>query len=1106
MLPTEQMKRMKHPSLALLPPARVEIGPKSLLADTRVETVPDSLTTGIYGQRQKQAIFKNHRSRRRADCLSVGWQLVRQISTAQLKGTGSFTDGDPLEFAGNVMRIAPRPQMAATLTRTGVEFIRQTDQSVVASVNLVEYLGAEQLEHIRNRKVQPIVFTDDLSRVFIAGNQKLIVFDMLTLKIIQQENLELAKNTTSLATVGNLLLIGEGSPGGNNRLQALDISARNINPDGTFKHKPVTLKGTGIETAPNGIAGMVVGPDGRSLVVSTPAQPDNYGLGPKDFTRRGDILILDLNRLDMTTGQIAKPVVAKLPDDGKSGKAPMNIMATRDANRYLVANPLDDDRGLSTLVLTRNAEGIVTSAEMKAIGMGQRDEQVKIDRLDLQRAQSAVLVKVDGVEYALVGDDNFASNDPYWWQMYEAPTYIYTPSGPPIAVGGSANAKKVNVGGKIGIVKDPFGNAEYLGATLPLDGYGILNLGLSEDGKVLIGQLRGLSSANIFDNSPRPSQAHAWDVSELIKAALAQPEQDRLSKHLRLPPNAEQLVSKTNQQAGSIAAGWPIGTFFDPEFVQVSYEGRMGDVIGINIRDLVARKLLLQDGKLTSTELNVPWSKLSAQSQALIGKRMADLSEIELLRNDLDRLVAGGDAEWEPSMKLIAKQSAAGGLVRDAYGKPTPVSRQSDTGTADADYTESGVLFFVPNITQNDVDNLRAGRTVLDKYIGFFFRYKDAADKASPDTAKSGYAQVTAKDFASVSNIFFGDRPLVNPGYSEFLLKGSVGVKQDNDVLDVYRVEQRLKYLGYPAMGYTGPGAAKFPEKSTLSGTPYNLPQNFEVDGTFGEREQRALKLFEKTVRYDGSTVKRFADENFGADGKIEASGDQRKITLDYLNAYNAPHWMQIFAKTPVTDSRVNDQNMQGWYSTQTFTTIKKVEIYGTSWVYDLMKAKQYAPLELSGARTSRFNGTTDANLGFTPNIALGGHSTHDLGMAMDLGLIDYVSDKYQGTFGLENTRAITIPADIAKLPKAWDYGRAITLSALLPNDMDDGKPINNQRAATRDFLSLYWATKNDIKQIDANGNSGSEWAIVNGKTDAEKLSIQTALFRGAGACPKFCV
>ena len=117
----------------------------------------------------------------------------------------------------------------------------------------------------------------------------------------------------------------------------------------------------------------------------------------------------------------------------------------------------------------------------------------------------------------------------------------------------------------------------------------------------------------------------------------------------------------------------------------------------------------------------------------------------------------------------------------------------------------------------------------------------------------------------------------------------------------------------------------------------------------------------------------------------------------------------------------------------------------------------------------------------------------------MDLGLNDYVNGYYQSAKGLRDTPAITIPADIEKLPKAWDNGRAITLSALLPNDMKNGGAENNQRAATRDFLSLYWATKNDIKQLDANGNSGSEWAIVNGETDAEKRFIQTALFRGAG-------
>jgi hypothetical protein len=34
--------------------------------------------------------------------------------------------------------------------------------------------------------------------------------------------------------------------------------------------------------------------------------------------------------------------------------------------------------------------------------------------------------------------------------MYEAPNFVWTPDGPPLAIGGSASAKKVAVGGKLG--------------------------------------------------------------------------------------------------------------------------------------------------------------------------------------------------------------------------------------------------------------------------------------------------------------------------------------------------------------------------------------------------------------------------------------------------------------------------------------------------------------------------------------------------------------------------------------------------------------------------------------------------------------------------------
>ncbi len=207
------------------------------------------------------------------------------------------------------------------------------------------------------------------------------------------------------------------------------------------------------------------------------------------------------------------------------------------------------------------------------------------------------------IEYAIVSDDNQHFLDPYWQAMYKAPDFLWTPSGAPIAVGGSASAKKVAVGGKLGIVKNPFGTfgtPQFIGATLPLDGYGIVNLGLSEDGKVLIGQLKGGFSGNIADGtSTKPNQSYAWNVDALIEAALAVPDENKqLIKHLKLPDTdlAEQRVSAST---GPVA-----GTFFDDDMVIVSQEGRMGDIIGVSLRELAARQLLVKENKATPDKFN----------------------------------------------------------------------------------------------------------------------------------------------------------------------------------------------------------------------------------------------------------------------------------------------------------------------------------------------------------------------------------------------------------------------------------------------------------------------------------------------------------------------
>jgi hypothetical protein len=61
-------------------------------------------------------------------------------------------------------------------------------------------------EHI-SAKAQPIVFSNN---VYVAGNGVLYMIDMLDYRVIQTIEAPTGMNITSLATVGRLLLIGEG--------------------------------------------------------------------------------------------------------------------------------------------------------------------------------------------------------------------------------------------------------------------------------------------------------------------------------------------------------------------------------------------------------------------------------------------------------------------------------------------------------------------------------------------------------------------------------------------------------------------------------------------------------------------------------------------------------------------------------------------------------------------------------------------------------------------------------------------------------------------------------------------------------------------------------
>lgn len=202
--------------------------------------------------------------------------------------------------------------------------------------------------------------------------------------------------------------------------------------------KMITLKGTGIEATTYGVGGMALGPDGRTLVVTLPNARNNYGFGIRG--PGGDVIVLDLDSLNLTTGKINPPVKATTGGD-TTVKFPQTVTATWDKDRFLVASPDDVNRGLGALTLTRDDSGKVTSAALVSIEMPQTFNNVKIDRLNIQRAQSAVLVKQGGIEYAIVSDDNHPFEDAYVQAMFEVPMFVSL-GGPPIPFGGSASAKK----------------------------------------------------------------------------------------------------------------------------------------------------------------------------------------------------------------------------------------------------------------------------------------------------------------------------------------------------------------------------------------------------------------------------------------------------------------------------------------------------------------------------------------------------------------------------------------------------------------------------------------------------------------------------------------
>lgn len=175
----------------------------------------------------------------------------------------------------------------------------------------------------------------------------------------------------------------------------------------------------------------------------------------------------------------------------------------------------------------------------------------------IQRAAGNVIVEYEGKQYALVADYNFLLNDA---NFIDSENYGFGKE----------------IGGKIGIVQDPFGKngkPVYLGATSPIQGGAVDHLTLGADGTLY---------ADVFmdevsdQGSLMFKSLFVWDAAELIKDALAaQARGQLLSKPIdRVAGQLGQIAAaKATRYDGANATqefGWTygIGAYSVPGVIQ----------------------------------------------------------------------------------------------------------------------------------------------------------------------------------------------------------------------------------------------------------------------------------------------------------------------------------------------------------------------------------------------------------------------------------------------------------------------------------------------------------------------------------------------------------
>ncbi|HEY8879876.1 MAG TPA: tandem-95 repeat protein [Roseateles sp.] len=336
--------------------------------------------------------------------------------------------------------------------------------------------------YLTGLKTDALIYGTDNRVVYVAGAGKIYMIDMISHKLVYTLQLPgSTANIASLAVAGDWMYVAEGASYGNAssaRLMRININSKD--PQFLKEIQQVNLPG-GITAGPSGFVDLAVSA-GRYLAVTAPKErATRIGFAARE---KGDVFVIDLTSMDKAWErqvkdskgadrtlrvQDADVMIIEFSSSGKprTGQVPYYVSAGPEAGQFVVSSAAAYNQGFAAFTAKRDAEsGAWSDAKVGAPWLKPSQSNwwdgTKF-RQNIQHA-SGVVVTADG-KYAFVADYELIFDEPGFMDG----ALVYK-----------------QVGGKIGVIKDPFTNPVFLGATTPIEGASLDNLSLSADGSTLL--------------------------------------------------------------------------------------------------------------------------------------------------------------------------------------------------------------------------------------------------------------------------------------------------------------------------------------------------------------------------------------------------------------------------------------------------------------------------------------------------------------------------------------------------------------------------------------------------------------------------------------------